>query len=117
MTTDYSGDSNIWDNLNAAHFEKEFYRETYSYVLDIIKGKVNGRYFDKPHFFDRTREGYEEDKLRPFHVENGLKLMEDFVARGEILWLNLLDKLYAYAPDNLQVQQYMQIISEEGYLN
>ena len=111
----FMGDSHIWDNLNAAHFEKEFYRETYTHIIDIIKGNTDERYFKKPRFFDGTREGFEEDKSRTFNVENGLKLMEKFVETGEVLWLNLLDKLYTYAPNNSKVQQYMEIIGEEGY--
>ena len=111
----FMGDANIWSNLNGAHFEKEFYRETYSIILEIINGNTDKRYFNKTKLFDRTREGFEEDKKRCFNVDKGLELMECFVEIGEVLWINLLDKLYAYAPEHPKVKQYMAIVAEEGY--
>lgn len=34
------GDQNDWDNLNGAHFEREFYRETFDQIKRIIFGET-----------------------------------------------------------------------------
>nr|WP_288825966.1 hypothetical protein [uncultured Clostridium sp.] len=72
----FMGDETQWENLNGAHFEKEFYRETFTQVIKIIFGQTDKRYFSEPDFFNVNRRGYEEDKLRKFDVENGIQTME-----------------------------------------
>lgn len=36
----FMGDQNDWDNLNGAHFEREFYRETFDQIKRIIFGET-----------------------------------------------------------------------------
>ena len=107
----FMGDANKWDNLQGAHFEQEFYRETYTQIMKIINGESNERYFSNPLFFHKEREGWDEDRHRAFDVEANLRLMEELVKQEDILWLNILDKLYAYAPDDIRVQNYLQAIN------
>ena len=52
----FMGDANIWDNLNASHFEGEFYRETYDQIVRIIRGETEERYFDTVNFFNPQRQ-------------------------------------------------------------
>lgn len=108
----FIGDANIWNNWNASHFEMEFYRETYDQIIRIIKGESSERYFDKTRFFNQDRDGYEEDKTRAFDVEWGKEIFEQLVDAQNELWFNILDKLYAYAPEDPRVKQYMQVIFE-----
>ena len=111
----FMGDENLWsDNLNGAHFEKEFYRETYTQIINIIKGKATERYFQRTNLFDAEREGYEEDRQRAFDVEKGIEMLEYYVNCGDVLWLNVLDKLYMYAPEDERVQYYIEIVRQEG---
>ena len=91
--------------------EQEFYRETYTQIMKIINGESNERYFSNPLFFHKEREGWDEDRHRAFDVEANLRLMEELVKQEDILWLNILDKLYAYAPDDIRVQNYLQAIN------
>lgn len=106
----FIGDANIWNNWNASHFERQFYRETYDQIVRIVTGQSKEKYFDKVKFFDQTRDGYEEDKKRAFDVEWGNELFQCFVEEENELWLNLLDKLYCYAPEDTRVKQYMELI-------
>ena len=96
--------------------EKEFYRETYDQIMRIIYGETDIRYYDKVKFFNTNREGWEEDKQRAFNVENGIAVFNMFVEKEEYLWLNMLDKLYMYAPENEQVQQYIQLVKEKNIM-
>lgn len=60
--------------------------------------------------FDKNRPGYDEDMKRKFDVEYGLRffetLLEEYNSLTE-LGLNILDKLYAYAPQDEKVRQYV----------
>lgn len=107
----FIGDANLWDNLNASHFEKEFYRETYDQVVRIIDGETTERYFDTVQMFNKNRDGYTEDLKRKFDVEYGLQFFETlFKEQNGLseLSLNILDKLYAYAPQDARVRYYME---------
>lgn len=106
-------DENEWDNLNGAHFEKEFYRETFDQIKRIINGETDKRYYSEPDFLNNDRRGFNEDIKRSFDVENGLTMMEKLVEDQDILWLNLLDKLSIYAPDDERVMQYLQVVKDE----
>lgn len=109
----FMGDANIWDNIQGAHFEQEFYRETYDQVMQIVKGEAEERYFAKPKFFSEERRGMDEDRKRAFDVEDGLKTMEMLVEKEDILWLNVLDKLNIYAPNDSRVQEYVRSVMDE----
>lgn len=109
----FMGDRNLWDNLNASHFEKEFYRETYDQIIRIIEGETAERYFDTVQVFDRNRPGYDEDMKRKFDVEYGIKFFEALLEESNglsELGLNVLDKLYAYAPEDKNVNRYMEML-------
>lgn len=108
----FMGDANMWDNLNASHFEKEFYRETYDQMIRIINGEATERYFDETNLFFQDRLGYEEDMRRRFDVEYGLELFQTLWGKDNELCLNILDKLYSYAPRDERVIQYMNYIAQ-----
>lgn len=106
----FIGDANVWDNLNASHFEKEFYRETYDQIVRIIDGEAAERYFDTVQMFDRNRPGYDEDMKRKFDIEYGIQFLETSLNEQNGLsepGLNILDKLYTYASQDKRVVQYM----------
>lgn len=110
LTKYFLGDANIWNNWNASHFERQFYRETYDQIMGIVSGKSKEKYFDKVRFFDKTRDGYEEDCRRKFDIEWGIALFKQFAEAENELWLNILDKLYCYAPEDKRVKQYMKLV-------
>lgn len=107
----FMGDANLWDNLNASHFEKEFYRETYDQILRIVRGEAAERYYDETNLFFQDRPGYEEDRQRRFDVESGLELFRSLLGNDNDLALNILDKLYCYAPEDGRVIEYMNFIA------
>lgn len=108
----FMGDENLWSNLNGAHFEKAFYRATFDQIKRIIKGETNERYFSNPDFFNEQRRGLSEDRLRKFDVEQGIRVFEQLLAANDLLWINVLDKLNYYAPDDVRVRQYVQCLNE-----
>ncbi len=99
----FMGDFNIWDNLQGAHFEREFYRETFDQIRRIIFGQTAERNFSKTQFFNPDRRGYKEDLLLPFDIEKGLKNVDMFYKQNDLLWVNILDKLHMHAPDDKRV--------------
>ncbi|MCH5280846.1 MAG: hypothetical protein J1E61_05195 [Lachnospiraceae bacterium] len=109
----FMGDANVWDNLQGAHFEREFYRETYDQIMRIVKDETHDKYFSQPRFFSEERRGIDEDRKRAFDIEAGFKTMEMLVEKEDILWLNVLDKLYMYAPNDSRVQEYVRSVMEE----
>lgn len=108
----FMGDATYWDNLNGAHFEKEFYRETFTQLVKIIQGKTDNRYYSEPDFFNITRRGYEEDRQRIFDVENGIETLEMLISKEDFLWVNVLDKLDTYAPNENRVKQYKTFMND-----
>ena len=98
------GDNTLWENLNGAHFEREFYRESFDIIKDIIFHQPEKRLYNQPRLMDASRRGYEEDRKRPFDVELGLKMLPAFLEQNDGLWLNLLDKLVTYAPGDARVE-------------
>ena len=106
----FMGDANIWDNLNASHFEKEFYRETYDQIVRIVNGEPTERYFETVNLFNADREGYQEDLKRKFDVDYGLELLKILLGKDDALVLNILDKLYSYVLEDERVKQYMDAI-------
>lgn len=110
----FLGDENIWTNLNASHFERQFYRETYDQIIRIVTGKTKEKYFDRVRFFDTSRDGYAEDRKREFFVEWGIEMFQQLAEAENDLWLNLLDKLHTYAPEDPRVKQYMELVFSES---
>ena len=106
----FMGDKNYWDNIQGAHFEKEFYRETFDIISSIIRGETNERYFSNPRFFIAERRGFDEDMTRNFDVESGIEIFEKLLNANDILWLNVLDKLSFYAPTDDRVRQYLKFL-------
>lgn len=103
----FMGDENIWDNLQGAHFEREFYRETFDQIRRIVFGETTENYFSKPLFFDTGRRGYSEDAKLSFNIEEGLEKMIKLYHGDDLLWINLLDKLYMHAPSDKRVLEAM----------
>ena len=60
---------------------------------------------DEPDFFNPDRRGYEEDMKRKFNVEYNLEILDVLMNNNDILWLNILDKLNSYAPDDSRVAE------------
>ena len=111
----FMGDRNCWDNLNGAHFEKEFYRETFDQIKRIIFEKDAKRYYDEPDFFNKDRRGWSEDIERKFDVDAALcsdGVFYNLLNSGDILWLNILDKMNMYAPDNKRVIELVEWMNE-----
>ncbi len=106
----FMGDANIWDNLNASHFEGEFYRETYDQIVRIIRGETEERYFDTVNFFNPQRQGFEKDMERKFDIEYGLEFFKLLLGKDDKIALNVLDKLYSYAPEDERVRQYVEAV-------
>ena len=85
----YIGDENIWENLQGAHFEREFYERTFEIVRHIIYDRPEKKVFDSPVFFEnKEKYGFAFDRDR------GIEVMEQLVNAGDISWLSVLDKLY-----------------------
>ena len=108
----FMGDANAWNNIQGAHFENEFYRETFDQIKRIIKGETDTRYYSEPDFFNPKRRGFEEDRARKFDIEKNMQLMFELMDKQDILWLNILDKLNIYAPEDERVQQYVSTVLE-----
>lgn len=104
----FMGDENMWDNLQGAHFEKEFYRETFDAIRKIIFGEMQSKYLCDTRFFDMQRRGIQEDMQLPFDIDSGICMMKKFYAEGDPLWMNLLDKLYMRIPEDQRIQQYLE---------
>lgn len=110
----YMCDENMWTNLNGAHFEREYYRDGYKIIRDIIVNKSEQRVWDTPAYLENGLR-FEEMKTKgyEFNVEQALQLLPLLVEVGDPLWMNLLAKLHTYAPDNEQVQAYLQACFSE----
>ncbi|MBE5978958.1 MAG: hypothetical protein E7249_07455 [Paenibacillaceae bacterium] len=108
----FMGDQTQWENLNGAHFEKEFYRETFEQIIKIMFGQTDKRYFSEPDFFNAARRGYKEDMERAFDVEHGIQTMELLMSNKDFLWVNVLDKLDAYAPNDERVIKYKEFMND-----
>ena len=108
----FMGDENAWENLNGAHFETEFYRESFDIIKEIILEGSQKKTYNYPKLMDFARRGYEEDKKRNFDVDQGLEMIQSLLNQNDFLWLNLLDKLATYAPENEMVQLYVEKYKE-----
>lgn len=108
----FMGDRNSWENLNGAHFEKQFYRETFDQIKRIIFENNAERYFTTPDFFSKKRRGYEEDLQRKFDVESALELFYILLDEEDVLWINILDKLNTYAPEDERVIELVQCMHD-----
>ncbi len=120
----YICDENKWDNLNGAHFEQEFYEQTYSIITDIVNGRADRRVYSKPWFLERlaSRETYStksekaslgENNVKmgcrtKLDIEQGLVMFHRLIEDEDPLWMNILTKLYIAAPEDERVQAYMQ---------
>lgn len=109
MTKYYMGDANIWGHeVSGGHFETAFYHETLRQIVRIVRGEADERYFSSPDFFSDDRPWIDELKKERFDIKSGLKLLETLIDQGDILWLNVLDRLHIHAPHNLDVEKYVQ---------
>jgi len=105
LTRFFCGDASEWDNLNGAHFSKEFYTESFRYIRQIITEQPEQRMFAKPVFLEKIGV---EDCGRyggvaldvPQLVDSVLYLLD----QKDVLWMNLLYRLYQYAPENEEVR-------------
>ena len=75
-----------------------------------MNGEPTERYFETVNLFNADREGYQEDLKRKFDVDYGLEILRILSGKDDALVLNILDKLYSYAPEDERVKQYMDVI-------
>lgn len=108
----FMGDANVWNNIQGAHFENEFYRETFDQIKRIVKGESKNKYYSEPDFFNRKRRGIDEDKARRYDIESNMQLMFQLMDEGDILWLNILDQLDIYAPEDDRVKKYVETVQD-----
>lgn len=106
----FMGDANVWDNWNGSHFEKEFYRETYTQIMKIVKGKTDCKYYDRVNFFDSNREGYDEDAARIYDVDWNYDVLLYLIKQDDPLWLNVLEQLYIHAPEDERLKPYLEVV-------
>lgn len=109
----YMGDHNTWNNLQGAHFEMGFYHDVLHYIREIVGKTPLKRYFNTPSLFNQVYERTDEYKGKTFDVEYALSFLPQLVESENLLWLNVLDKLNYYAPNDQRVQTYMSIIKDE----
>ena len=109
----YMGDHNTWDNIQGAHFELGFYHDVLHYIHEIVGKSPAKRYFNTPSLFNQAYQRVDEYNTHPFDVEYALSLFPQLVESENLLWLNILDKLNYFAPENPRVQAYMAIIKNE----
>lgn len=99
----YMGCEQDWSNVQGAHFEKGFYHHTLDLIRHIINDKPTERVFDKAEFFTgKYPESYECD------IDNLYNTMMVFLDNEEILWMNILDKLYSRMPENEELKGYVE---------
>ena len=125
----YICDENKWENLNGAHFEQEFYEQTYSIIEDIVNGKADRRVYTTPWFLERLagietfnakaeKTSLDENAVKmqcgtKLDIEQGLEMFLKLIEDEDPLWMNILTKLYEVAPEDARVQVYMQVMMEE----
>lgn len=115
----FMGDENVWENLQGAHFEREFYRETMDAVREIIFQDGSGNWgtgvgemlhkkcFDKPRFFQEKRRMLQDEAGYKLDIDDAIKSLESFRNVGDMLWVNILDKLYMRRLDDARVIEYV----------
>ena len=101
----YMGDENEWDNLQGAHFEKEFYHETFHIIKNIIKNRPEEKIWDNQNLFENDREF---NSL--LELDSSIAVMEQLVEAEDLLWINILAKLHKRYPEDVRVKEYMEIV-------
>lgn len=104
----YMGDENVWSNLQGAHFENEFYHETFETVNFIMKEKPKHKVWDRPAFF--TNKSIQSNVA--FDIDDAFVKLEQLVDKEDVLWMNILDKLYHRIPEDSRVKEYVKICLE-----
>lgn len=104
----YMGDENVWGNLQGAHFENEFYHETFQTINYIIQEKPKRKIWDKPAFFNNK---YMLCSVA-FDIDDAFARLEQLVEKEDVLWMNILDKLYQRIPEDTRVKEYVKICLE-----
>lgn len=102
----YMGNENEWGNLQGAHFEQEFYHETFEIISKIIFERPKKMIWDKPSFF-QGRYCSEVNEL--FDVDAAFEILEQLVEAEDVLWMNILEKLYRRIPEDNRVKEYVEI--------
>lgn len=115
----FMGDENMWENLQGAHFEREFYRETFDYIKEIIfrdgSGNWSGvlhansdtKYLSKVRFFEDDRRGLGEDVQYNLDMDNAFSTLEKFYNDKNLLWINILDKIYIHQDEDKRAEKYI----------
>lgn len=104
----YMGDENKWSNLQGAHFENDFYLESFKYVRDIIFNKPEKKYLSAPSFFTAN---HSPNKL--VGIDETYTLMLDLLDKNDLLWINILEKLFVTCPDEPVIKEYVELYLNE----
>lgn len=104
----YMGDENKWDNLQGAHFEDAFYFDTFELIKKIIFEHPEERYFCRPSLF---KNDYKFNSC--LQVNEAYNLMLELLDKNDLLWINILEKLYRVCPDDPTIKQYVEIYRSE----
>lgn len=102
ITKYYMGNENDWKNLQGAHFEKAYYHHNFNIIKEIILNKSPKKVWDEYSFFNkRYEENYSLD------VEKAMVFMNKMLMNEDMLFFNLLDKLYHRVPDDQRIRPYL----------
>lgn len=95
-------------NLQGAHFENEFYHETFQTIQYIMKEKPKQKVWDRPDFFTNKKVQAEG----ALDIEDAFIKFEQLIEKEDILWMNILDKLHQRIPDDARVKEYVKLCLE-----
>lgn len=107
----YICDENKWDNLNGAHFEQEFYEQTFDAIEQIMTGQAAKRVYNTPLFLEDANGVKWRYRI---DLEQGLEMFLMLIEAEDPLWMNVLSKLYEAYPKDERVAEYMQVMMEEA---
>lgn len=102
----YCGDAEKWDNLNGAHFENDFYTDSFQCIKEIMAEEKKQRAFVTPPFLSKIGDGQPEPwNGVPLDIEQLTRSVLELLNQGDLLWLGLLYKLCCYAPEDKRVRE------------
>ena len=81
----FMGDENVWSNLQGAHFENEFYHETFQSIQYIMKEKPKQKVWARPDFFTNKKVQAEG----ALDIEDAFIKFEQLIEKEDILWMNI----------------------------
>lgn len=81
-------------------------------VCRIIREKPEQRNFNSPPFLERIGSAGAEPWVgKTLDVPRLIEKLVELLSKEDLLWINLLDKLYRYAPEDKGVQNLVRCFS------